>query len=557
MIRLFSIPGILLIFTISLFLRCSPADLAGGGTIETTNGCVGGVVISGNGTAASGVQVSLIPAGYDPLKDSLKLILDTTDNDGHYKFLNIDTGEYTILSVHCTARTRALTYDISVAGDTQNLSSITLRDPGTIRIKLDGNVDTADGYVYIPGTTIAKLITGNKDAIILDSVPAETVSSVSYSEVDRTNTSVIRYDVRVISGDTVSIVNLFWKYTQELSLNTAASGAGVSGNVYNFPVLVRLTSSNFDFSEAHSSGKDLLFTGSNNSILSHEIERWDASAERAEIWVKVDTVFGSNSTQSITMYWGNALQVSKLSGNGVFDTAEGFEGVWHMSDDADDTVHDATVNKYYGLSPDSSSPQVADGVIGNCRAFDGKKDFITMPGTADSKLNFPESGDYTVYAWVFLDTLDGLSHCIVSKGYEQYYLRSTYISTNILKTTPLWEFVEFSETTKWQTSNSTASVKQWVLLTGVRQGNSQLLYCNGILVDSTVDVWQNAVSRNTANDLTIGRFMKAVTVPMNEGYCSFRGSIDEVRIISKQQSPDWIRLCYQNQQSGDRLVSFR
>jgi hypothetical protein len=65
-----------------------------------------------------------------------------------------------------------------------------------------------------------------------------------------------------------------------------------------------------------------------------------------------------------------------------------------------------------------------------------------MPNTANSKLDFSQDGYYTVSAWVYLDTLDGVSHCIVSKGYEQYYLRSTYISTNVLNIKPMWEFVE-------------------------------------------------------------------------------------------------------------------
>jgi hypothetical protein len=179
-----------------------------------------------------------------------------------------------------------------------------------------------------------------------------------------------------------------------------------------------------------------------------------------------------------------------------------------------------------------------------------------MPKTSNSKLNFPENGYYTVSAWVLLDTLDGKSHCIVSKGYEQYYLRSTYISTTLPYTTPLWEFVEFSDIDKWKTSTIQLSAKQWTLLVGVHQGTRQLLYCNGVLVDSTTDKWQNAVSRDTNNNLTLGRFAESVVLPIVEGYCYFKGGIDEVRICNIAQAPEWVKLCYMNQGADDKLVRF-
>ena len=109
-----------------------------------------------------------------------------------------------------------------------------------------------------------------------------------------------------------------------------------------------------------------------------------------------------------------------------------------------------------------------------------------MPNTADGKLNIPQDRNYTVSAWAFLDTLDGAAHCIVSKGIEQYYLRSTYDSANIPSMVPLWEFVEFNETIGLKAPTFPAVSGQWVLLVGMREGNAQMLYCNGELVDSIV-----------------------------------------------------------------------
>jgi hypothetical protein len=41
-----------------------------------------------------------------------------------------------------------------------------------------------------------------------------------------------------------------WDYRANITLNTTTSGADVGGNVYDYPVLVRLNPSNFDFSQS-------------------------------------------------------------------------------------------------------------------------------------------------------------------------------------------------------------------------------------------------------------------------------------------------------------------
>jgi hypothetical protein len=540
--------------TLLLTSGCSK-DIAGA-TTETTNG-ISGVILNNDDSPAPNTVVKLLPDDFNPVTDSSSGFTDTTDAVGSYRFSHVGAGRYVVLARNRAAVTSFLVRNVTVTDDSlTNIPVGTLDKSGSIAADFSTSGIAAGGYVYIPGTDISSPV--RTDGLtLLPGIPKGTFTSVILTMVDLKRLNVLRSEITVAAGSTVIIEQPLLKYSRRIGFNTTSAGADVAGDVTNFPVLIRLNSGNFDFTQTRADGGDLVFTGRDKSVLPAEIERWDAAAGRAEIWVKVDTVFGNDSDQSITMYWGNDEVGPKVKSGMVFDTTAGFQGVWHLADAALDSIHDATANRYCGVSPDSARPVVADGVIGNCRKFDGTANYITMPGTSEGKLNFPESGQYTVSAWVSLDTSDGVSHCIVSKGYEQYYIRATYISTNILNTTPFWEFVEFSETVKWQTSNSAAVSKQWVLLVGVRQGNRQLLYCNGVLVDSTIDVWQNAVSRSTVNDLTIGAFAKPVTVPMVEGYCYFKGEIDEVRIISSAQSPDWVRLCYMNQRPDDRLVVFR
>ena len=556
--------ALIVLFSISiiLFLRCSVSDMAGGGTIETTNG-ISGSIFNGDNTPASNTIVHLFPEGYNPVADSAldEAYTATTDKEGFFCFNRICSGLYNIMARNGALSTSFLIRNIGVGDSVTTIAPATLDKPGLIIAEFATTVSFDSGsYIYIPGTDIFAYVR-NDGKTYLDKVPSGVLPEIVLQTPGSEQCNILRNEITVLPEDTVSILNPLWKYACRLILNTCPTGAGVNSNHFNFPVLIRLNDSNFDFSQAQEDGADILFTASDNRLLPFEIERWDVRLGRAELWVKVDTIFGNDSTQFITMYWGNSKVTPGTHASAVFDTAEGFQGVWHLGDAFGSTFYDATANNYHGTSPDTSRPQSAEGIIGYSCVFDGASMYITMPSTSDGKLNFEQNGDYTISAWVLHDTFDGASHCILSKGYEQYYLRSTYISwQSPPPTTPLWEFVEFGETGEtgtWRTSNFTVTEKQWSLLVGVRQGEKQLLYCNGVLVDSTVDVWENAVSRNTAHDLHIGRFAEAVLVPVREGYCYFKGSIDEVRIISEVRSPDWVRLCYMNQRGDDKLVLFR
>jgi hypothetical protein len=121
----------------------------------------------------------------------------------------------------------------------------------------------------------------------------------------------------------------------------------------------------------------------------------------------------------------------------------------------------------------------------------------------------------------------------------------------------LWEFVEFNDAISVDVPTFPAVLGQWVFLAGMRQGNRQLLYCNGELVDSVITSPPNRDSGTVLNDLYIGRFANGIPGTTNEGYCYFKGGIDEVRIISTAMTSDWIRLSYMNQRSDNRLVVFR
>ena len=551
-------PGIVSLVLLMLMFFCSQqvsVNSQGGGGSEVE--VVGQVVFPGN-VPAPYTQVKLIPVNHNPAVkgDVADSLIDTSDANGQYTFKNIQPGIYNVQAVQLENRTRMLVFGVEVTGETTFVSIDSLQKPGSI--KLIPGIETEEGYVTIPGTDIAKQFDVKESEILIDSVPAGKIPEIRYV-TGRDSAVITKQNVLVKSSDTTIITNFTWDNKRSIYLNTTVSGAGVDSDVYDFPVLVRLTESNFDFSQAAENGKDIRFTSRNGTPLLHEIEKWDGASRHAAIWVRIDTVYGNDSTQSILMYWGNPDAQDYSNSKLVFDTASGFQGVWHLGDGPNDLIRDATYNGYEGSSPDTSTPSISEGAIGYCRTFNGTSDFITMNNTSESKINFPQDGYYSVSAWVSLDAIDIKSRCIVSKGYEQYYLRSSSFSVDIMTTSPLWEFVEFDGEEKvWEVTNSPVTEKQWVHLVGVRKGTQQYLYCNGALVDSTIDKWPNEIAdRKSSNDLSIGRFAEVIQIPFDQGFGYFKGSIDEVRIISTAVSPQWIRLCYMNQKSEDKLVVFK
>lgn len=538
-----------------LFCRCGLEPQAGGST-NTSNAKIIGSLVNKDGIAARNTLVRCIRADYIPgvSNDTLKRFV-YTDNSGKYTFKNIDSGMYVISAVDTVHLSRWSNYEVFVDSEPVILPVGVLDAPGRISIDLAGSKLSTEGFFYIQGTTIRTSLTDkNTDGrIILDSIPYGVIPAIKYTRASGNSPQIVRDSVAVIASETSTIYNVDWRFTRILRLNTTATGAGISSNVTGFPVLLRFSAENFNFDEALPDGSDLQFKVRDNTTLRYEIERWNLSSRKAEIWVTVDTVFGNDSSQSIFMYWGNPEFSSVPKQKTAFDTLLGFQGVWHLSDVPGNSVLDATTNRFDGISPDSAKPDTTDGIIGLCRSFDGVDDYITIPNTAGSKLNFSEDGYFSISAWVYVDTFDNVHRTIMTKGYEQYFLQLSYFPGD----KPLWQFSVFRQSDNWNMSHTSAIKNQWVLLTGVRQGTSQFLYCNGELVASTSAIYPQGVSRDTTNDFSIGRFLKEATFPTKFGYCFFKGKIDEVRISSVAHSSDWIRLCYMNQRSDDKLVIFK
>jgi hypothetical protein len=525
-----------------LFFGCA-MNLAGGGSEGEAR--VTGKITTETGTPSPGAIVKLIPSTFNPvtglaLPDSF---IDTTGKDGWYSFVTSIITVYNVEASDAAGNKWALITGISPAiNRVTSVSDGILQSPGFCRIVLPYNSDSSAGYVFVPGTMLSAQV--KNDSAVLDDVPAGLIPAVMYGSLaDSSKLRTIRTGVTISPNDTTVLADYAtWKFSGKITLNTTASGANVFGDVANFPVLIRLTSNNFYFSQSMSNGEDIRFAKSDGSPLPYEIEQWDAAAQAAEIWVKVDTVHGNNSSQNIVMYWGNPNAASASNSKAVFDTANGFQGVWHLAQAGNTTAFDATANHYDGTPTGMSAASTVTGAIGQAQKFDGVSSFITLKNTAGSKLNFPEQGIYTISAWVKTDTLDTNYHVIIAKGYFDYSLQLIYNDN--------WEFFDYIDAQEFQATRAVAISHEWTHLVAVRSGIEEHFYVNGELADSVLFITPNGSNRYTGYDVTIGK-------ASDELSRFFNGTIDEVRIHNTTCSPDWIKLNYMNQKEIDALAVFK
>ncbi|PIY59684.1 hypothetical protein COY96_00485, partial [Candidatus Wolfebacteria bacterium CG_4_10_14_0_8_um_filter_37_11] len=114
-----------------------------------------------------------------------------------------------------------------------------------------------------------------------------------------------------------------WSYRKLITIDHTK----IDETLTDFPVLVKLTSSNFDFSKALSTGYDIRFTSDNGTtLLKYERERHDQANSLAEYWVKVPSISNTSPT-NFYLYYGKSDAADGADPTNVWDA--NYKGVWH------------------------------------------------------------------------------------------------------------------------------------------------------------------------------------------------------------------------------------
>ena len=537
----------------------SGREMAGGGSSETTNGVVVGLVANPDGSPAVGARVVLRPRGF--LKDtsvglpkSARLSAEaSTDAHGRYGIDSVEPGDY-LIEANDRAD-NASVRDFSAGDrDTIYLGSLLLKPTGVVVGRVDAEfAGNPEAVVQIYGLDRVATVDSATGLFSFPDLPEGSFTlraSVPSSDVEaREIAGVASY-----SSDTTYIGDMHiasfededyatWAYSRRILINTTASGAGVKGTVRNFPLLIRLNKGNFDFSL--SDGNDIRFSDRNGKRLRYQVERWDAAAQQAEVWVKLDTIHGDSRSDFLVLHFGKAEAPAWSDNRYVFDTADGFGGAWHLGEEAGDT---ATKGLYRDATPaaqngdDRIGSMATHGIIGHGHDFQ-RGDYIKLQPSYALR----PTQQIVVSAWFRGKSTSSLGGTIAGLG-DSYGLR-LQPDGNIL-------FFTYTGTpNRWQnlgTSGVNVLDSAWHYLAGTYDGTIMRLYVDGAA--KAVTGAKAAIPYTLGPDFYIGRHGNILSEDKRE--YDFIGALDEVVVMNRVRNADWIRLCFESQRLNPTLLEF-
>lgn len=284
-------------------------------------------------------------------------------------------------------------------------------------------------------------------------------------------------------------------------------------NLDDFPVLVVLDSSNFDYGVAGASGEQIRFVDPDRTPLDYEIETWNPSGV-SYIWVRVPRIDASSATDYVWLYYDQPTASDGQNADGVW--AAPYRGVWHFDGSFDDSS---------GLANNGSASAAANvpGIIGGAKSFAmNQQSVVPDDGTLDI------TNAVTISAWM---SPTNLSHqlAVLSKrnacgGQANYAL--------FVRGDDLLQFEHFDA--GWRTFARGTLVTgswQWVAATFDTSTNEVRIFIDGAQIGAP---FANSRSLLTdANAIEIGR----------NGGCGgdyMEGPMDEVRLEATARSPIWI-----------------
>jgi hypothetical protein len=349
--------------------------------------------------------------------------------------------------------------------------------------------------------------------------------------------------------------------SKTITFNTMPGGADVPGDVSNFPVLIRITDPAIT-DAVRSGAPDLRFLDMDGTTwLNYEIERWDTTSDLAEVWVLVPILHGNSSSDYMTMYYNDVAGVTipdAQCATCVFDTANNFYGSWHLNEDpSTGTIYDRTANNYDGTPTNMNAGNLVDGIIGKGLSFDGSAGYINISTTQANRNTITNSSTYTISTWMKTSITDAAWHSLVDfsgasgnafvgLGYGQSYGGGPYGGA-WWHYAHSWHSDDANDTVRVRDTLERIDDQTWHYMVATRNGTSFALYIDGALANTATSA---IIDTTTATLLQFGRN------PYGSGCQYFNGILDEVRIFSTTASPDWIKLCYENQKSAQTLYSY-
>ncbi len=328
-----------------------------------------------------------------------------------------------------------------------------------------------------------------------------------------------------------------WQHSGSLYILTTPEGATLpaTASEENFPLLVRLNTATFDFSQAQPNGADLRFSA-DGKPLAYQVEQWDAASGAASIWVRIPLIKG-NARQEIKVHWGKADAASESSGSAVFNEANGFLTVMHLSDPVNPVKDEVG-----SLTPTDAGTSASPGMIGPGRRFgvgkgiNGGESITTLP-TGDSP--------HTSEAWF---RAEQSNVDILGWGNQEWQGK---VVMQLASPAHMNMDCFFSDCNV--AGGSRIPMSQWIHVVNTYKRGESLIYVNGVLDGANSSGGTKGGRNNRGAPLAI-KSPARMYVGGWYGNYRFVGDIDEVRISKVVRSADWVKMEYESQNPRQTMV---
>jgi hypothetical protein len=334
-----------------------------------------------------------------------------------------------------------------------------------------------------------------------------------------------------------------WKYRETLDAAALGGVPELDGPLPGFPLPVRLTSADFDFSQALPDGSDLVVSDGAGHLLAHEIERWDAQNGKAEIWVRLDSLAAGAADRAITLHWGRGESVKRAGGAGVFRGENDFIGAWHLNDRAPDRVVAEARGLYPGtlgcLDAGDDPAKVRSGEAVVAGGYRNGQLFTCVDVRHQTGLDV--SSEFSLLAW--------------GKSYHHDATHDQVLASKWDKNKREWAFtllsdetleIKFGDATGWtlgsvRTVDPVVNPDKWHHYGVVFDQGAVRIFIDGKEARTHVQsgVVPDAVNRN-GSDFYIGS-------DTMDKYTNWEGDLDEVEYFSAAKSGAWVQAAWLTQ----------
>ena len=247
------------------------------------------------------------------------------------------------------------------------------------------------------------------------------------------------------------------------------------------------------------------------------------------------------------MSWGNADAADASDSHKVFDTAEGFAGVWHLDEPGSTTAggyKDATANAADAEGIAMTADATDDGRVGKAALLTHtKKQWIQVPLDKSTLYDMPDKMTYSI--WVRPNSRRVSYQCMLSKGEGSFRIHY-YGTTNIVETCA--EGTVNGDLCPVKENGTQVTPGKWWHLLAVHDRPKHSIWVNGAMeagVDDDGEVWKSDPTKMVMignNSSATGR--------------SFDGLVDEARIMNVAKDENWIKLEYESQKEGQKFSTF-